>query len=150
MTEALTKQYQRLVNDTIPISKAISWKIRSLNQFEIQADVALKPNINIHGTVFAGSIYASAMATGWTLCHCWQEQNGYQAELVAAEANIKYLAPVTNDFICQATIDSAGDKYHKLVARLKTPKSCAFPLKVEIVCKRQVCAILTINFVFKC
>ncbi|TQV73752.1 hypothetical protein FLL45_12845 [Aliikangiella marina] len=149
MSEQLKKQFQMLVNDTIPISKAIEWQIENLDPFNILAQVALKPNINIHGTVFAGSIYASAMATGWTLCQCWQQENGFKAELVAAEANIQYLAPVESDFLCAATIDIKDKSYDKLVARLEIPKSCGYRLKVEVICNDLLCAILTINFVFK-
>lgn len=150
MKDALSEKYQKLVNDTIPVSKAIGWQIQTLNPFEILARIAIEPNINIHGTVFAGSIYASAMATGWTLCQCWQEENGFNAELVAAEANIKYFAPIPGDFQCQAKISSKDPSYAKLVARMKIPKSCAYSLNVEIIYDSQVCAILSINFVFKC
>lgn len=146
----MKNKYQTLVNDTIPISKGIGWHIDRLTPFEICAKVDLAPNINIHGTAFAGSIYAAAMATGWTLLKGWYEAHHFEAELVAAEANIKYFAPVSSDFYCLGKIDKQSDAYQKLVSRLSQPKSCGFEQIIEINCKDKLCAILTINFVFKC
>lgn len=146
----MKQKYQSLVHRTIPVSKAIGWSIESLNMFHIKALVKLDPNINIHGTGFAGSIYAAAMATGWTLLKCWYQENKFNAELVAAEANIQYLAPVTDDFGCLANIDKTEAQYDKLISRLSLPKSCSYLLSVKVECGEKVCAILKIQFVFKC
>lgn len=146
----MKQKYQSLVHQTIPVSKAIGWDIESLDIHYIKAHIKLAPNINIHGTGFAGSIYAAAMATGWTLLKCWYEENHYSAELVAAEANIQYLAPVTEDFYCLATLDKSEPQYRKLQERLSQPKSCGYQLPVKVECNEKVCAILTIQFVFKC
>ena len=117
---------------------------------QIQCETKLEPNINIHGTAFAGSIYAAGMATGWTLMKCWYDANQYEAELVAAEANIKYLKPVQGDFQSTSKIPAESEALKKLISRLKQNRSCGFPVKVEIACGNQLCAILEVNFVFKC
>ena len=147
---SVKQKYQSLVHSTIPVSKAIGWSIESLDTHNIKALVRLEPNINIHGTGFAGSIYAAAMATGWTLLKCWYQENAFDAELVAAEANIEYSAPVTEDFYCLATIDQTQPQYDKLMQRLSQPKSCSYQLSVKVECGAKVCAILKIQFVFKC
>lgn len=145
----MKNKYQQLVNDTIPISKSIGWTIQELSSSQIISNNLLKPNINIHNTAFAGSQYACCMATGWTLMKCWSDINNYSAELVAAEANIRYLKPVTDDFICQANFDEQHQDYKKLLERKSQFKSCGVKLEVEIICESTICAIMTIQFVFK-
>ncbi|MET1256702.1 YiiD C-terminal domain-containing protein [Aliikangiella maris] len=146
----MKNKYEKLVHETIPVSKAIGWQISLLDSLSIKTITQLSPNINIHGTVFAGSIYAAGMATGWTLLKCWYDKQGYQAELVAAEGNIKYFEPITQDFVSSANINIHAEQFVKLVDRLKTNKSCGFKQEVEITCKEVICAIMTIQFVFKC
>ena len=146
----MKNKYQQLVNSTIPVSKAIGWKIQSLTEHKIHCMTQLAPNINIHQTGFAGSLFAAAMATGWTLLKSWSDSQGTHCELVAAEANIKYLAPVESDFDCIASLDVKSKDYVKLKNRLAENKSCGFLLDVEIQCQGKLCARLSIQFVFKC
>ncbi len=149
MTNLINK-YQKLVNDTIPISRYMQWQILSLDDQEISTRTQLQPNINVHGTGFAGSVYSAAMATGWTLMKAWNDSNQYENTLLAAEANIKYLSPVYCDFVCHAGIKIPSAEYSKLVARLNQKSSVGFPLTIEVSCENNVCAILEVLFVFKC
>ncbi|WP_196140066.1 YiiD C-terminal domain-containing protein [Aliikangiella sp. G2MR2-5] len=146
----MLQKYQSLVHSTIPLTQYMKWSILTLSEFEITTSTQLAPNINVHGTGFAGSIYAAAMATGWTLLKCWYDQHHYNTELVAAEANIKYFKPVNENFTCQASLSSDSEQYQKLVKRLDNNKSCGFKQKVELLCNGEVCAKLTVSFVFKC
>lgn len=146
----MRQKYQSMVNETIPVSQYMQWKIKELTPFKILTETKLAPNINIHGTAFAGSIYSAAMATGWTLLKCWYDSYQYKTELVAAEANIKYLSPVPEDFLCTAELSKSSNNYQHLTERMKQQKSCGFPLAVKISCQSSVCAILNVQFVFKC
>ena len=146
----MINHYQSLVHQNIPLAEYMEWSIQKLSDSEIATLTQLTPNINVHGTVFAGSIYAAAMATGWTLLKCWNDHAKYETELVAAEAEIKYLRPVISDFECAAQLDKSHENYAKLIARLNNNKSCGIDLPVEVVCNSEVCAILKITFVFKC
>jgi thioesterase domain-containing protein len=143
------KKYQKLVNDTIPISQYMQWQIQSLQSDAIETLTSLAPNVNVHGTGFAGSVYSAGVATGWTLLKQWQEHHQYKATLVAAEANIKYCRPADDDLTCKARLDQNSDAFAKLIQRQQNNSSCAYPLKVEVICKQKVCAILEILFVFK-
>ena len=145
----MKNKYQKLVNQTIPISQQIGWQIESLSAEKIVAHTQLAPNINIHGTGFAGSLFAAAMATGWTLLKYWSDQQTFRSELVAAEANIKYLSPVTDDFICEATLDTTSDAYAQLLLRFAADKNARLLQDVEVRCNDNLCAILQVQFVFK-
>ncbi|MGX5175255.1 YiiD C-terminal domain-containing protein [Aliikangiella sp. IMCC44653] len=145
----MKNHYQNLVHSTIPVSKSIGWRIEALSATTIRASTQLKPNINIHQTAFAGSLYAAAMASAWTLLKCCGDALEYKAELVAAEGNIQYLKPVPNDFLISGEINTQSEQYLKLLERVSLNQSCAFKQSVEIHCDSQLCAILTVQFVFK-
>jgi hypothetical protein len=59
---------EQKIRTAIPLSAAMQFSIKVLNQDEIQVSAPLEPNINVHGTGFAGSIYSAAILTGWALC----------------------------------------------------------------------------------
>ncbi|NCF35423.1 MAG: hypothetical protein GWP56_03390 [Gammaproteobacteria bacterium] len=83
-------------------------KIRNaLGMDAIEVSAPLPPNVNIHGTGFAGSIYSVAVLTGWALCTHILEQKGVAAELVVTKAEIRYRAPITGDLCCAIRIDAA-------------------------------------------
>ena len=66
----------------------------------------LQPNINIHGTGFAGSIYSLAVLTGWALCTHIIDELELDAELVVGRAEIAYRAPVTGELECRCRADA--------------------------------------------
>jgi len=146
----MLKKYQSLVHQHIPITRYMEWQINYLSTSQVITLTRLEPNINVHATAFAGSLYASAMATGWTLMKCWYDSHGFSADLVAAEASIQYLSPVKTDFECIANLDQATPEYDQLLTRLQQNRSCGYLLPIEIQAEESVCAILSSQFVFKC
>ena len=98
---------ERIIRDTIPLSESMQFHIESLDLDAIQVSAPLAPNVNIHGTGFAGSIYSVAVLAGWALCTHILEQQGVDADLVVARAEIRYRAPVTGNLRCHTGIDAA-------------------------------------------
>ena len=94
-------ELQRRIRATIPLSEAMRFQIESLQDDSIAVSAPLEPNINIHGTGFAGSIYSLAVLTGWALCTHMLERAGVDAELVVARAEIRYRAPVDGTLECK-------------------------------------------------
>ncbi len=95
------------IRGAIPLSEAMQFSIDSLSQEAIRVSAPLKPNINIHGTGFAGSIYSLAVLSGWALCTHIMDELAMDADLVVGKAEISYRAPVKADFEChcQATAE---------------------------------------------
>ena len=91
---------QKTIRDSIPLSQAMQFSINALEVDEIRVSAPLEPNINIHGTGFAGSIYSVAVLTGWALCTHIMQELELDAELVVGNAGIRYLAPVTGSLEC--------------------------------------------------
>ncbi len=84
----------------------MQFTIDSLDLDAIEVSAPLPPNVNIHGTGFAGSIYSVAVLTGWALCTHILEQTGVAADLVVAQAEIRYRAPVSGDLRCSTRADA--------------------------------------------
>jgi thioesterase domain-containing protein len=97
--EALTRK----IRAAIPISATMQFSIGHLQVGEIQVTAPLQPNINVHGTGFAGSIYSLAILTGWALCTHILDEHSEDADLVVGKAEITYRAPVENDLDCRCS-----------------------------------------------
>ena len=76
--EALTKK----IHEAIPLSRAMQFSIDLMDQDSIHVSAPLEPNVNIHGTGFAGSIYSLAVLTGWSLCTHIMDELVMDGELV--------------------------------------------------------------------
>lgn len=93
-------------------------------------------NKNLHNTMFAGSIYTLATLTGWGWVYLQLEQAGEKGDIVLADANIRYLAPI------------AGVAYGKVSAnevigetnQLQQKARAKFNIKVEILTGDKVAA----------
>lgn len=79
-------------------------EIVELDEGSIHVHAPLAPNINIHGTGFAGSIYSLAVLAGWAKCTHILSTNQVNAELVVARAEIKYRRAVTGDIDCRCSV----------------------------------------------
>ena len=94
----------RKIHNAIPLSDAMQFSIDHLDLADIRVSAPLSPNINIHGTGFAGSLYSIAVLTGWALCTHIIDHLDLDAELVVARAEIAYRAPVVSDIECSCSV----------------------------------------------
>lgn len=95
---------EQKIRNAIPLSDAMQFTIKVLNHDEIQVSAPLEPNINVHGTGFAGSIYSAAILTGWALCTHVMDELELEGDLVVAKAEISYRAPVTSALECKCQV----------------------------------------------
>ncbi len=95
---------QEKIYESIPLSRAMAFEITELTPTRIVTKAPLDPNINIHGTGFAGSIYALGALTAWAYGTYAIEEAGMQADVVIAEANIRYSKPVRTSIRCQCEL----------------------------------------------
>jgi len=118
------------IRGAIPLSESMQFSIDSLSQEAIRVSAPLQPNINIHGTGFAGSIYSLAVLTGWALCTHIMDELAMDGDLVVGKAEISYRAPVKADLEChcQATAEQrqsflAGWRWKLRLANCRRPSS---------------------------
>ncbi len=121
---------------TIPLSQYMQLQISGFNGFQLSCSAPLAPNINLHQTMFAGSIYTLATLTGWGMLYLQLQALGLQGAQVLANANIRYLRPVASvpEARCQL-LDCAGD-----LTVLAQGKKVRQRIRVGIYCQHQLCA----------
>ena len=112
MPDHLLKLQQK-IRKGIPLSGTMEFEITKLTPNSIRVRAPLAPNVNVHGTGFAGSIYSIAVLAGWALCTHIMDVRGMVGDLVVASADIKYRAPVTGDILASSEASEADcERFH--------------------------------------
>lgn len=126
-----SKEMTQLLQEHIPLCQFMQLHCTQLDSVTIETQAPLKPNINMHGTGFAGSLYALAVATGWALVHNRITLAGIIGQLVVKEATIHYKRPVTENISLQSTLDE-NLKDGDIETQLADEKRATFPIIVSI------------------
>ncbi|NOU51916.1 GNAT family N-acetyltransferase [Pseudoalteromonas sp. JBTF-M23] len=90
-----TQVLQDTWRESIPISDAMGIKVESYTDWQFSTRADLKANLNLHNSMFAGSIYSMATLTGWGATYLALKERNLEGNIVLADANIKYLKPLT-------------------------------------------------------
>ncbi|MCZ6487534.1 MAG: YiiD C-terminal domain-containing protein [Gammaproteobacteria bacterium] len=98
---------QNKIHAAIPMSQAMQFSIKKLSSRSILVHAPLAPNVNIHGTGFAGSIYSIAVLAGWALSTHIMDVLAMDGDLVVSKAEISYRAPITGTIECRAVASEA-------------------------------------------
>ena len=123
-------QLQQKIRSTIPLSEAMQFEIAELSSNSIRVHAPLAPNINIHGTGFAGSIYSLAVLTGWALCTHIMDLHDLKGQLVVGKADIKYRSAITGDLNCYCTVSDKDISEAK--SRFSESGKCRLTLTIKV------------------
>ena len=131
MTELndLCTNLQTIWHEQIPLSKAMDMQIVSFVDDTLTCRASLDPNVNVHGTAFAGSLYAVQALTGWGMMHLQLQLHELDASIVIANGNIDYAKPVAEDIVVRCSFGSQIEA----MERLKTSGKGRFQLACEVV-----------------
>lgn len=77
----------------IPLSKAMAVELVSFENDVLTVAADLEPNINLHGTGFAGSLYAINALCGWSMVHLQLKLRELEGSIVLADGRINYARP---------------------------------------------------------
>ena len=121
---------ERIWHREIPISAAMGIRIVRFANDVLEARAALAPNVNVHGTAFAGSLYAIAALTGWGSVWLALQARGLDGHIVIAEGSIQYLKPVGAEIVARCRF-ATEDQAHAWQTLGETGK-CRFPLDVAV------------------
>jgi len=130
MSSEAATALQEKIHRTIPLSRAMAYRIVKLGGDHIIVEAPLEPNVNIHGTGFAGSIYSLGMLSAWALGNHIIDLAGLHAALVVAEANIRYRAPIRETIRCRCVLDD--DQAQSFVSELRNKGKARMDVGVEI------------------
>ncbi|MGJ8681575.1 YiiD C-terminal domain-containing protein [Paraglaciecola sp.] len=122
------KLLQQTWRDTIPISEQMGIKLFQYTGRTLETKASLNKNINLHGTMFAGSIFSLATLTGWGMIFLQLKEKGLEGEIVLGDGNIHYHKPITMQPKAVCNLESLNGKFEPLTKG----KKCSFNLSVAI------------------
>lgn len=105
---------QKTWYDTIPISEQMGIKLHKYTGQTIETRASLNKNINLHGTMFAGSIFSLATLTGWGMIHLQLKEKGLEGDIVLGDGDIHYHKPITTQPRAVCNIESLIGKFEPL------------------------------------
>jgi len=106
--QALCAELGQTWHREIPLSAAMGIEIVRCSATELSVEAPLAPNINVHGTAFAGSLYAVAALTGWGMTWLALKAREIDASIVLAEGHIRYIKAVRGSIHCVCRFDAAA------------------------------------------
>ncbi|MPY26510.1 thioesterase [Shewanella psychropiezotolerans] len=126
--DKLLSELQQTWHKTIPVSGFMGIIPVAYSDKEFLTTAPLEPNINLHQTMFAGSIYTLMTLTGWGMVWLQQSLAGLRGDIVLADAKIRYLAPIETAPVAKVTwpdVDmSVLSKGRRLKVRLEVKLYC--------------------------
>ncbi len=121
-------ELQATWSDTIPISEHMGIKIYQYTGKTFETRASLNKNINVHGTMFAGSIFSLATLTGWGLIHLQLKQQSLEGDIVLGDGDIHYHKPITMQPRALCNIETLDGNFEYL----RRGKKCPVNLQVDI------------------
>jgi thioesterase domain-containing protein len=134
---------QQLWHQTIPLSKAMNINICYFDQQKLLTNCEPNFNKNLHNTMFAGSIYTLATLTGWGWVYFSLPAQMIEADIVLAEGNIRYIAPLAGIAHAQTSLSLVTSNLEPLAHG----KNARFNIDVEVCCGDKVVALFTGSYV---
>jgi len=128
----LIGKLQKLLYKHIPLAKHMGVIIDKFDGKDFELAAPLEPNINDKETAFGGSLYSIAVLCGWGMLQMKCLEAKLKVETVIHKAQVKYMVPVTGNFIAKTSIDE--NEWSLILPILKEGKRIRIPLNVEIFC----------------
>jgi thioesterase domain-containing protein len=113
------KQLQDTWTEMIPISEHMGIKLHQYTGRTLETRASLNKNINLHGTMFAGSIFSLATLTGWGSLFLLLKEKQLDGEIVLGDGNIHYHKPITMQPRAVCHVESIKGKFEPLSLRKK-------------------------------
>lgn len=130
-TQALCQQLQQIWYEQIPLSAAMQMQISDFDGSVLTTRASLGPNVNVHGTAFAGSLYAIQALTGWGMMHLQLKLSAIDASIVIASGEILYAKPVAEDIFVRCDFGQHATE----METLKSSGKGRFALNCQVLLK---------------
>lgn len=122
------EQLQQTWHEQIPITEQMGIKLYQYSGRTLEVRASLNKNINLHGTMFAGSIFSLATLTGWGMIFLKLKEKGLDGEIVLGDGDIHYHKPITMQPKALCNVESLDGKF----SVLERGKKCCIKLQVDI------------------
>ena len=110
---------QHYLHERIVQSKSMGVAVAEVSPERVVLTAPLAPNINVHGTVFGGSVSSVAMLAAWSLLHTLLKTHDIPAELVIHSSHVEFRAPIKGEFRATAAAPDADtwSSFEHMLAR---------------------------------
>lgn len=125
-----TLSLERTILETIPMARAMGIGVLDYDGHRIALQAPLAPNVNDKGCAFGGSLVSLMTIGAWGLVFLELAQAGIDADIYVADSRVRYLKPVFEDIVVDASFDDAGERA-TLVDTLRKQGRASIRLKSE-------------------
>lgn len=133
-----TEDFLAWLKPRIPLLEYLGINHLNWDGLTLEVPTPLAPNVNDKGTGFGGSQAAIATVAGWCLTTLCLRERALDCDVVIADSHLRYLKPVTADFITRVALQSGADA-DALAERVSERGRGKLELVVEVLCDEQVC-----------
>lgn len=130
--------FQRWLEAAIPMVRAMGIQAMSEEEGALIWRLALSPSLNDKGTGFGGALTAQATLQGWCWVTLLLRQQGWQRDVVVADASQRFMAPVTQDYRMVCVPEAPAD-VQLLIDKLNTRGKGSITLKQQLMCGNTLC-----------
>jgi thioesterase domain-containing protein len=128
--DSLAAELERTWHRDIPLAAAMQLEVAERSDDELLVRAPLAPNVNVHGTAFAGSLYSICVLTGWGAVWIALRQHALPGRIVVASARIEYRKAVAGDIICCCRLPAAARR--EAAEQLAATRRATLPLECSI------------------
>lgn len=122
------EELQNTWYETIPITEHMGIKLYRYTGRTLEVRASMNKNINLHGTMFAGSVFSLATLTGWGMIFLQRKLKGLEGEIVLGDGSIHYHKPVTSEPRAICHVETISGDFEAL----KQGNKSKFTLRVDI------------------
>ncbi|AVF05485.1 MULTISPECIES: YiiD C-terminal domain-containing protein [Devosia] len=141
MTQSALAAY---LHSHMPLSRAMAVSVVSANAMEVVLEAPLAPNLNMHGTMFGGSIANLALLAAWSVMHLRLEADQFAGQLVVSRSETDYLRPVSGPARALARLD--GLDWDGFSRQLNRHGKARLTVTAEVLSDDQIAARLVGTF----
>lgn len=133
------------LREQVPLLKHIGITVSEYGDLRVVVEAPLEPNLNTHGTAFAGSLYCVGAMTGWSLAHLSLMDAGYEPSVVLAKAEVAYKKPVTHEIRAITSVSKVT--FDAFLKDFEVNGKARLAADVSIFCEGQEAVYLTAEYV---
>ena len=112
-------ELQKVWDEHFPMVRAMGVKVGQYDNHTLTTHTPLVGNTNIHGTAFAGSLYAIEALTAWGLLYLEIAMAGLDASIIHAAGNIEFSETVNGEIVAVSRLGEHTSAMEELAANGK-------------------------------
>ncbi|GGA86466.1 GNAT family N-acetyltransferase [Neiella marina] len=129
--------------EQIPLTAQMGISVEDYTGDNLRVTAPSSPNANLHGGMFAGSMYALGSLTGWGLLYLMLKERNIAARIMLVHGDIRYLNSVEGDAAAESNRKQIGGSIWPLIR----DKKVVLTVPVSLYSGSQLAAEFTGKFI---